>query len=471
MIQPQLKRTLGRRDIVLLVVAAVFNINVAPNVAANGGVTIWLYLIAILIFLLPEAIAVIELSHRYPGEGGIYLWAKRAFGEFHGFLSGWCYWTNNMLYLPSVLLYFVGLMAFSLGRGHEWLAENRVFALLVSVSLMSMVLLFNVAGSGVGKWISNLGALGSGVAAGALILLGAMTALHARVSISASDFGIPKDPHLILNSFGVIVFALSGLELPSAMGDEIRNPRKNLPVAVAIGAIICAALYIIVDIVLLISVGAKRISVLQGIIQAADHMANQLGMGWAIPAFAALLCVAVAGTLSAWLAGSARIPFVAGLDAYLPAWLGRVHPRYGTPFVALGLMAVVSMVLVGMNFLGAGVQEAFQKLLSLAVVLQLIPFLYMFSALLKLAFSEAAKSKRYSKAVLVVAGATGLLATSIALVLVFFPVQRMASPRAYEVWMLGGTAAFLGSAVVFFVTSPRRKATSMVSFKSQTTSL
>src|SRR5450756_2888457 len=101
--QPHLKRVLGRFDLVLLFVVAVFNLNVVPSIAANGGVTIWLWIISLVLFFWPQGIAVIELAHRFPGEGGVYLWTKEVFGDFHGFLSGWCYWTNNMLYVPTVM--------------------------------------------------------------------------------------------------------------------------------------------------------------------------------------------------------------------------------------------------------------------------------------------------------------------------------------------------------------------------------
>ncbi len=120
-----LKRSLGRWDLVALFVVAVFNLNVVPSIAANGGVTVWLWLVSLVLFFWPQGIAVIELAHRYPGEGGVYLWAKEVFGDFHGFLSGWCYWTNNMMYVPTVMLYFVGVSVFVLGPGHQALAEKR----------------------------------------------------------------------------------------------------------------------------------------------------------------------------------------------------------------------------------------------------------------------------------------------------------------------------------------------------------
>ena len=158
--QPHLKRVLGRRDLVLLFVVAVFNLNVVPSIAANGGVTIWLWIMSLVLFFWPQGIAVIELAHRYPGEGGVYLWAKEVFGDFHGFLSGWCYWTNNMMYVPTVMLYFVGVSVFVLGAGHEGLADNRAFALMASVVLLTLLVVLNIMGLGVGKWVNNLGGIG-----------------------------------------------------------------------------------------------------------------------------------------------------------------------------------------------------------------------------------------------------------------------------------------------------------------------
>src|SRR5882757_2320971 len=169
---PHLRRVLGRWDLVLLFVVAVFNLNVVPSIAANGGVTIWLWIISLILFFWPQGIAVIELSHRYPGEGGVYLWAKEMFGDFHGFFSGWCYWTNNMLYVPTVMLYFVGVSVFVLGPSHIALAESKSFALWTSVVLLFVLTVLNIAGLGIGKWINNAGAIGSGIAAAVLVILG-----------------------------------------------------------------------------------------------------------------------------------------------------------------------------------------------------------------------------------------------------------------------------------------------------------
>ena len=441
----------------LLFVVAVFNLNVVPSIAANGGVTVWLWIISLLLFFWPQGIAVIELAHRYPGEGGVYLWAKEVFGDFHGFLSGWCYWTNNMLYVPTVMLYFVGVSVYVLGPGHQGLADNKLFASIASLTLLALLTLFNILGLGVGKWINNAGAIGTFVAAGVLIGLGIVIWSHFGSTISAADFKIPANPKFVLNSFGVICFGLVGLELASVMGDEIKDPRRTLPGAVALGGLLSGALYIGATLTLLIAVG-KNVNVLQGIVQAVTHMAARVGIGWITIPFALMLSMSIAGIGSAWMGGSARIPFVAGLDSYMPSWLGRVHPRYATPYAALILQGVVSAVLVILNFAGAGVQETFQKLLSLAVVLQLVPFLYMFGALLKFSVSESKPTGQYGKGTLFLAGMSGLLTTILGIGLVFFPAQQITSLLRYEIWMVGMTLLSIGLAAFFFFVYGRRKA-------------
>ncbi len=457
---PRLRRVLGRWDLVLLFVVAVFNLNVVPSIAANGGVTVWLWTISLILFFWPQGIAVIELAHRYPGEGGVYLWAKEVFGDFHGFLSGWCYWTNNMMYVPTIMLYFVGVFVFVLGAGHESLADNKSFTLTASLVLLFLLVVLNVLGLGVGKWLNNLGAIGTFIAATVLIGLGSVIWLRFGASVTTADFRIPANPRFVLNSFGVICFGLVGLELASVMGDEIENPQKTLPGAVAWGGLLSGLLYIGATLTLLVAVSKNDISVLQGIVQAVGHMAGRVGVGWIVAPFALMLSVSIAGIGSAWLGGSARIPFVAGLDSYMPSWLGKVHPKYATPYAALIVHASVSLILVVINFsfTGAGVQETFQKLLSLAVVLQLIPFLYMFGALLKIAANDAFVKGRYGKTTLILAGFSGFTTTGLGIALAFFPAQQIKSLFSYEIWMFGGTLFFIGLAAFFFFVYGRRKA-------------
>ena len=118
----------------------------------------------------------------------------------------------------------------------------------------------------------------------------------------------------------------------------------------------------------------------------------------------------------------------------------------------------VSAVLVILNFAGAGVQETFQKLLSLAVVLTLIPFVYMFAALVKFAVTEPVSKGQHSRITMFLAGSSGLLTTILGIALVFFPAQQITSLWRYELWMFGGTLFFIGLAAFFFFVYGRHKA-------------
>jgi amino acid transporter len=171
-----------------------------------------------------------------------------------------------------------------------------------------------------------------------------------------------------------------------------------------------------------------------------------------------MLSLSIAGIGSAWMGGSARIPFVAGLDSYMPPWLGKVHPKYRTPYAALVVQAIVSLVLIVINFYASGgVQEAFQTMLSLAVVLQLVPFLYVFAALLKFAFRRDLAGGRYSRFTLMVSGFCGLVTTALGIALAFFPAKQITSVWMYEAKMFGFTLFFLALAAFFFFVYGRLK--------------
>ena len=451
-----LRRVLGRWDLVLLFVVAIVNLNVVSAISASGGMTVWLWLISLVFFFWPQGLAVVELSHRYPGEGGIYLWTKKVFGDFHGFLSGWCYWTNNIFYVPTVVLIFLGIAVFTAGPKAVGLANSQVFTFISAFLLLVLLAILNVVGLGVGKWVNNIGGIGTAVASLILIGLGITVTRRFGMNLTLQDIRIPFDLSL-LSAFGVVCFALVGLELASIMGDEIQHPHKTVPFAVAWGGLISGVLYIGCTVTLLIAVPRSEISALQGIPQAVSSMSDKVGIPWLVSPFALVLSISIAGIASAWLSGSARIPFVAGLDSYLPSALGKLHPRFSTPYIALFVQTGISIVFLAMSFIGAQVKEAFQTLLDLAVVLQLIPFLYMFAALIRLASSDSRESGYYSQNVLRLAGISGLTVTCFGIALAFFPPPNITSKVTFEIKMWVGTIALLLLAGFFFFVYGNRK--------------
>jgi amino acid transporter len=448
---PQLPRSLGLWDLILLNIVAVLNLNLVPVTASGGFPSLSLWVAALLLFFLPQGIAVAEFATRYPEEGGIYIWTRKVFGDSHGFVSGWCYWTNNVFYIPTLLLYLVGIAVYVGGPSAVHLADNRGFVFAFAMGLLWAFTALNVVGLGVGKWVNNLGGLG---AVGAtLILLGVGAAAFTR-SGGQGLHALPGASALLptlsewrtVSAFSVICFGLVGLELGSVMGDEVRDPRRNIPRAALVGGLVCGILYLAATLSLLAALPPGELSVVQGILQAFERLGSLAGVALLIAPLALILSISISGATSAWLSGSARIPFVAGLDHYLPEALGRVHPKWRTPYVALITHAAASSVFIAMSFIGAGVRDAYLTLLELAVVLQLVPFVYLYLGLIRIAGTPGGHYE--NPLVLRIAGIAGLAATLLALATAFVPPATVASPWQYEVKMIVGAAIFVGFAAL-----------------------
>ena len=168
----KLKRSLKLLDIILLNVTAIIGIRHIALAASGGNTSIVLWLAALLLFFLPQAFAVIELTTRLPGEGGIYIWTKKAFGEFHGFLSGWCYWTSNLVYFPTLLVFIAGISIFVLGDGYQALGENKTYVLVFSLLALWLAMVFNIIGLKLGRWVNNIGGIGLWISGTLLIISG-----------------------------------------------------------------------------------------------------------------------------------------------------------------------------------------------------------------------------------------------------------------------------------------------------------
>jgi amino acid transporter len=369
-----LRRELGRWDLALLFVVAVLNLTTVSSIAASGPVALWLWVAALVGFFLPQGIAVIELSHRYPGEGGLYLWSKEVFGDFHGFIAGWAYLTTNVFYIPFVLLYLMGIGSYVGGPRARMLIDRPLVAFPAVLGALFLITAANVVGVGVGKWVNNVGGIGTLLAAAALIGMSVWTFGRHGTNLHPSDLVQLHLDWPIVSAFGAACFSLIGLELASVMGDEIRDPQRTLPSAIAISGIACGALYIGTTAALLVAIPTNQIGVVQGLIEAISRLGQQVGFSWILPVVALVLSVSVIGIASAWLTGCARLPFVFGIDRYLPPALGKVHPRYKTPYVALIAQSTVCALFLAMSFAGSAVKEAFITMLDLSAVLNLVPY-------------------------------------------------------------------------------------------------
>ena len=439
-------RALGRWDLVLLKVVAIVNINNVPPVAVYGWASLGLWGLAFVTFFIPEAVAVLTLSRRYPGEGGIYLWTRREFGEAHGFLSGWCYWTNNLFYVPVLLVYMAGIFAFAGGEARAAdLVNQKLFVGAVSFGWLALIAVANIRGLAVGKWIQNIGGLGAFLSVG-LVLAAAAAAWTAGVGAHAPAItGVSWE---MTTSFAVMCNALVGIELASTMGDEIRNPARDLGPAIAIAGAVSIASYLLVTGAVLTLVPVERLGVIQGVMQAVGAGANAAHVGWIVVPLAIVMGVATGGAASAWFAGSSRIPFVAGLTSALPPSLGRVHPRWHSPHIALTTCALLAGVFTALSLVGSSVAEAYQVLLKAAVVIQLIPFTYLF-----LALARASGVSALARA----AGLLGLATTLFGLGAAFLPTSDVTSVALFETKLVIGVVGPTALGWYLFKRSQRKQ--------------
>jgi amino acid transporter len=219
------------------------------------------------------------------------------------------------------------------------------------------------------------------------------------------------------------------------MGDEIRDPERNLRPAILIGGGVMLLAYLLVTAAVLGLVPVGELGVVQGIMQALQAGAAEAGLAWMVVPVAVLLALSIGGAASAWFAGTARVPFVAGLTSALPAALGKVHPRWHSPHVALWTCAGLAALFTAVSLLGSTVAEAYQVLLKAAVVIQLVPFLYLFLALARLSGVGAASR---------VAGMVGLVTTATGIVVAFLPAGDVTSIPLFELKMAVGILGPIG---------------------------
>lgn len=454
---PHLRPTLGRLDVALMIVAGLVSLNTMAPLAQNGPMVLWLWPVAILFFFVPQAVTVIELSRHFPGEGAVYVWPSRLLGETHGFLSGWCYWMANIVYVPTLVVSAVGLAAYMFGASGKDLAGHGLAIEMGSFGLLSLLIWLNVRGLAAEKLLVNLAALGTFTVGIILIGLTAWLARRSGVPVARlvwqpSGF----DWHLI-SVFSLLCFSLLGLEIASNVGDEIHDARRTLPRALLIGAVLVGVLDVLLTISMLLSAPPQVINPVQGVLEAVDELGRRAGAGALAPITAGLLAVSVAGSAAAWLASPARIPYVAAVEGHLPAVFARLHPRYASPHIALLLCGALCALALYMSFAGAGLNEAFVTILDLSVILSLLQYLYMYSSLLALVFKRRDLDLCFSRTALAAAGVTGICVTLIATASAFVPTRQIEHLWLFEGKMFGFCVIVLGSGVLCFRLSGKSK--------------
>ena len=413
------------RDVVLFYVVAIVGLRWLATAAAAGPSALVIWVIAAVGLFLPLAFATIELAARHPEEGGIYVWTRHAFGDFVGFMVAWLYWVSTLVYIPGLLYFMAGNALFIGGPKWQALSGNPVFYVVASLLGIAVGTGLNAFGLSNGKRLHNLGAQCTWVPVAVLIGMGVLAL--ARFG-SVTDFGhAALRPSVRLEDiyfWSIIAFAFGGFEAASLMGEEIHDARRVVPRAVGVAGLLIAGIYILGTASILVALPADQVGGIQGIMQAIERVSQRVGLPWVVPVIAAMVALGALGGTAAWLAATARLIFVTGVDRYLPPAFGRVHPRWGTPVVALVAQGVGAMLFAVLGQMGTTVKGAYDFLVSMGVIAYFIPYLMMFAAVIhaqREPLPTGAARGPGGSTMAVAMACCGLVTVGISIVLALFP--------------------------------------------------
>ena len=460
---PQLRRALGFPDLLLFYVVTTFSLRWIATAAAAGPSALLIWVIAAAGLFVPLVFTVLELSSRYPEEGGLYVWSKRAFGPFAAFLTGWTYWVANLPYFPGLLYFGAANALFVGGPAWQTLSANSTYFIAVSLIGLAVAVALNVAGLNIAKWLSNLGAIAGWTPAVVLIVLGAVSwARYGSAAMFSWRSVLPSTKLKDVIFWSTIAFAFGGVEGASTMGEEITDARRTVPRAVLAAGFVIAALYMSATLSVLLAVPRDQISGLQGIMQAVQGMSARIGAAWIVPIVAAFVTVNALGGVGAWFAATARLPFVAGLDRFLPAVFGMLHPRWGTPYVALLTQAAIAGLFVWLGQAGTSVRGAYDVLVSMGIITYFIPFLFMFAAMIRVQREPAGPDVIRvpgGRGVAVALAALGFATTAASIVLALVPADEEPRKTLAVVKVLGASILLVAVGVGVYVSGRRRAQT------------
>ena len=459
---PALKRGLRFRDLVPLYVVLVLSIRWTAQAATAGPSILIVWVAALFFFFIPLAASVMELSSRRPEEGGIYIWTREAFGDFSGFLCAFTYWMSNLPYFAAVLYFGAASALFAFGPRAQFLASNPAYYIVFAVIALALITLLNIVGVDVGKWLNNIGAIGILLPLGVLLLLA--LASWFRFGPVLHPFAADFVPHWSLDNavfWSSVFFAFSAIESISAMGDEIENPRRTIPWALLVAGCILAIGYIGGTAVFVFALPAQAVGGPDGFVNGIHLLAERLGMGWMLAPMALLVALNAVGGAAGNLCAAARLPFVVGMDRYLPPAFGWIHPRYRTPWVAIGVYGVSGMIVAVLSQAGTSVRGAYNVLVSMSVISLFLPYLFLFSAMIRLQSRPApveAQRVPGGRPVAIILATLGLISTAATIMLSVIPGAEETNKPLAVAKVLGATALLIGAGVLLFIVARIRAA-------------
>jgi amino acid transporter len=397
-------RVLGRADLLLFSVCAILTIDSLASAASMGVSWFTWWLITMVVFFVPYGLVTAELGAAWPGEGGVYVWVREGLGPRWGSIVAWLYWINNAYWIPAVYLVFAGTFhtiflkgrispAFDEGQGAVWLDAA------IAIALTWFTVGIGIVRLEVSKWLPNLGALVKVAIFLSLGALGLQYLFSGRPP--ANDFSLASFVPRWSDSLAflpVLLYNTLGFELMSSAGEEMKEPQRDVPRVVLLsGALICV-IYVLGALGILVIVPLEKLSLLTGTWDALALLGQQWGSaGQAVTLLLGIgfLYACIANVVT-WSLGVNRVAAAAAEEGMAPRLLGRLHPRFKTPYVAFVVMGIVATVLLAGNAtLSSNPQNVFWMIFKLSSLCLLLCYLAMFPAFLRLRYTRPHTPRPY----------------------------------------------------------------------------
>lgn len=359
--------------------------SIAPAAARFGTQAITMWLLLAVIFFVPYGLLSAELGSSYPDDGGITSWVTRAFGEHLGVQTGWFYWINVAFWMPAVFVTFAWWLSYSFFPS----APPAVMA-VIAVAMCWVIVAIGIRGVELSVTVA---AIASYAKMAILLLFGLLGAAYLILHGAARPFR-PQDFAITsLGSFSsgiaVIVYNLLGFELIGSIGSKIENPGKTVPKMTILAGAAITVLYLLGTFGMLVSL--REIDEMDGFYFALRELCSIFGPAQTVvtDVLVVISCLTLVSNMLSWTLGANESLIAADLDRR-SRFLGRRSKKYGTAAGLYVLMGILSTVLLILNFtLGSGEANAvFWDVLSFSFVIFMVPYLFMFSAAVKLRYSD-----------------------------------------------------------------------------------
>ncbi len=417
------KRVLGVLDMTLFTVCAILVIDTLAASAAIGPSSITWWLITLVLFFVPYALMTAELGAAYPREGGLQGWIRAAYGDRWAARATWCYWINVALWMPSVYILFAGMFAQLF-----WPEMSLAIKIAMAVALSWLTVLFGILSLEISKWIPNLGAF---VKAAIMLLIGGGGIYYAIEHGTANPFTVESmTPQLgaSLAFLPVIVYNFLGFELMSGAAEEMKNPGRDVPIAVVVSGMAIALFYLLATFGILAALPLDEIGLVEGLLDTAEKIFGQSATGQTL---VMLIGIGALYTFFAnmvtWSLGANRSAQSAAHDGELPQIFGKMHTKHNTPagaFVLMGLVATA--VILGYGYLAQSTEDLFWTLFAFSSIVFLLPYLAFFPTFVKLRRIDPNTTRPY----------------------------RVPGPRSWLIGLAVVCVLFILQAIVFFVWVP-----------------